>query len=871
MILFIGQEYVSHQSQNLLTKGLFSSQKVAEGVVQVKSLEKGVLDLQRNVLIYKESHSQSVLKRFNDIITSVNDKLKVTTLFITSNNIATNQEDALESMQNHLNDYRDNFDSVVMLLEKKKYLVREKIIPGLSTLKNITNHYFTENKNQPINTANLENLKNLTSELQLVTYKYFLSPTSENIDSFNRAFLHVEEIALKLDVTELHSTLITLSSDFVLLTQITRNYNYLVNVVMSGSATEFLYLSKKLSEVVLHHLNTSNSTLNEVVSDSIFRGNILFILGIFLTSIIAIYVLKRLILPIQRVTEVFDTLASNKVLNDTLKVDRKDEIGHLIKSANIFRLKIKQTNDLLIQSQELNEKLAVSQKKAENATKSKSMFLANMSHEIRTPMNGIIGLVDLLLLNNLNEEEREYIDKIRYSSNILLNVINDILDFSKIEAGKIDIENVPFEPALVFENVIEAINVKAAEKNINVRCLIPFSLPKEVIGDSTRFSQILLNLGNNAVKFTLLGSIMLNVTFKKSLNNDYILNVKIIDSGIGISKEQQKDVFNDFTQADGSTNRKFGGTGLGLSISKQLVELMGGEITLSSVINEGSTFSVCIPFKHSLSPVKINSQTSYNQTLYIWNIGDDTDSIGENFNSYFSHVKMIQPNEAEIPKEKLTVSDLLLINLNGHLTVQQKYHITLLIKNRVKVGFCSDPHALSARSNINVFSAQPVILHPLLPSKIIRFNSILTKLHSTKSEISIETSTPIEEMIQFSGHVLIVEDNAINQIVATKVVESFGLTCDIAEDGQQAVIKITNSPGYDLIFMDIQMPVMDGCEATRKIRENGLDKLIICGLSANAMKADIEKGKEAGMNEYITKPIARSDVQEVLLRYLQVQ
>jgi signal transduction histidine kinase len=871
MILFIGQEYVSYQSQNLLTQGLFSSQKVAEGVVQVKSLEKGVLDLQRNVLIYKENNSPSVLKRFNEIILSVNDKLKVTSLFITSNNIATNQEDALESMQNHLNDYRDNFDSVVMLLEKKNHLINEKIIPALSTLKKISADNFSENKKQPIDTVILENLNNLTSKLQLVTYKYFLSPTSENIDNFKTTVLRIQEISSKSHNKELHSMLKTLSNDFVLLTQITRNYNYLVNVVMSGSANEFLYLAKKLSEVVLNHLNTSNFTLNEVVSDSIFRGNIMFILGIFLTSIIAIYVLKRLILPIERVTEVFDTLASNKTLNDTLKVDRKDEIGHLIKSANIFRLKIKQTNDLLIQSQELNEKLAVSQRKAENATKSKSMFLANMSHEIRTPMNGIIGLVDLLLLNNLKEEEREYIDKIRYSSNILLNVINDILDFSKIEAGKIDIESAPFDPALVFENVIEAINVKAAEKNINVRCLIPFSLPKQVIGDSTRFSQILLNLGNNAVKFTLFGSVILNVTFKKSHNNDYILNVNIIDSGIGISEDQQKDIFNDFTQADGSTNRKFGGTGLGLSISKQLVELMGGEIKLSSDINSGSTFSVFIPFKQSLPPRKINNQTPYNQTLFIWNIGDYAVSVLENFNSYFSLVKTIQPNEAEIPKEKLTVNDLLLINLNGNLTLQQKDHITLLIKNRVKVGFCSDPYALNARSNINAFSAQPVILHPLLPSKITRFNSVITSLYLSKNEIFNEKSSPVKDLIKFSGHVLIVEDNAINQIVARKVIESFGLSCDLAEDGQQAVIKVTNSPDYDLIFMDVQMPVMDGCEATRKIREAGLDKLIICGLSANAMKSDVNNGKEAGMNEYITKPIVRDDVQQVLLKYLQVQ
>ena len=877
ILLFIGQEYVSYQSQKLLVIGLASNQKIAEGVVQVKTLEKDVLDLQRNILIYKENNGSSLLKRLNNIMTSVTHKLDITALFIKKNQLGANQEIAIESMRSHLRDYRANFDSVVLLLNKKNELFHEKIVERLSILKkttaevsnNIKPNKLTQSR-QSTNINN-KNIDDLATELQLAAYEYFLLPDAESTMNFQHTFNRLDSLVKELNSETLNVNLAAISADFFLLTQVTRNYNYLVNVVMSGSANEFLYLAKNLSEVALQHLKSSNSNLNTVIDESIFRGNIMFVLGIFLTSLITIYALTRLIFPIEKVTKVFDTLAANKELDEQLQVDRDDEIGRLIKSASIFQLKNQQTNDLLIQSQQFNEQLVASQEKAEKATQSKSIFLANMSHEIRTPMNGIIGLTDLLSLKELDDEGRDYVDKILYSSNILMSVINDILDFSKIEAGKITIEEIPFDPIKTFENVIEAITIKAAEKNLNVRCLIANNMPKQIIGDPVRFSQILLNLGNNAVKFTHSGSITFNIKIVEKQKGNLIIVVDISDTGIGVSDNQQKNIFNDFTQADDTTNRNFGGTGLGLSISKQLAELMAGEISLTSTLNQGSTFSVLIPFEIAVpsidqSPPSPDKNTSTNKLL-IWNIGDYVSPIEDNFFAYYSTIELVDTKSKFIEEKKWAKNELLVINLSGKLSNHQLITINTLLQDKIKVGFCCYAHALIACSAINSFAKQPKIHHPLLPSKVIRFNDELLHLNETRTA-QPNKSAAIITIPQYKGHVLIVEDNAINQIVARKVIMSFGLTYDIAEDGQQAVTKIFNSPDYDLIFMDVQMPVMDGYEATKKIRAAGLNELIICGLSANAMASDIEKGKCSGMNDYITKPISQKDIQRILHEYL---
>jgi signal transduction histidine kinase/ActR/RegA family two-component response regulator len=745
VFLFIGQEYVSYQSQSLLVIGLASNQKIAEGVIQVKILEKDVLNLQRNVLIYKETQASSVLKRLNDIMISVNQKLDMISTLIKTNQIGSNQETTIESMRNHLKDYRDNFDSVVLLIDKKSELFNNKIVTRLNLMKKISSdisHGITSKKTYTASDKGNKKIDALTSELQLAAYQYFLLPNADNITHFQESAKKLERVAISLNIPKLSSNLSELSSDFRLLTQVTRNYNYLVNVVMSGAANEFLYLAKNLSEVVLQHLNTSNAEFNTIIDESIFRGSIMFILGIFLTSVITFYVLKRLIFPIQKVTKVFDILASNKELHEQLDVNRSDEIGKLMKSATIFQQKNKQTNTLLIESQQLNQQLALSQNKAEKATKAKSMFLANMSHEIRTPMNGVVGMLSLLSNTSLTDEQREYISLVNSSSESLLTLINSILDYSKIESGKLEIENIHFNITDVINEVIVMMGALAENKSL-VLTIKSISLSqKTVIGDPTRLKQILINLISNAIKFTQKGSIELDVRLVEVNKEQLNFSCKVSDTGIGLSDEQLKNIFSPFSQADNSTTRKYGGTGLGLTIVKQLCELMNGDIHVESILNTGSYFSFNLIYR---KPEHDYAETSDNSALI------------ENTNLSFKRI-------------------------------------------------------------------------------------------------------------------LLVEDNRINQIVATKILTKLNLTADIAANGIEAIDKL-NSASYDLILMDCQMPEMDGYETTKAIREGkaGIEhqNIAIIAMTANAMKGDKEKCLNAGMNDYLAKPIAVNTLHQKLTIWMQ--
>ncbi|MBA6354417.1 MULTISPECIES: ATP-binding protein [unclassified Colwellia] len=733
ILLFIGQETVSYQNQKRLVTGLASNQEIVDGVVQVKALEKDVLDLQRNVLIYKENQASSVLKRLNDMMSSVTGKLAITSLFIEKNNIGTDQQVAIESMRDHLKAYRENFDSVVLLIDKKSELFNKTIVTHLSHLNTITDEVSNGiHLNQSIQTTHVttKKLADLTSALQLSAYQYFIRPNTENITNFQSIFSQVESTAAPLNIDGFTSTLTALSSDFNLLTQVTRNYNYLVNVVMSGSANEFLYLAKNLSEVALTHLDSSNAQLNTLVEESVIRGNIMFILGIFLTSLITVYILKRLIFPIEKVTQVFNALAENKIINEKLElnVNRKDEIGHLMKSATIFQLKNKQTNDLLLQSQQLNQQLVLSQKRAEQATKAKSMFLANMSHEIRTPMNGVVGMLSLLSNTPLNDEQKEYINLVNSSSESLLTLINSILDYSKIESGKLAIESIHFNVTDIINEVVIIMNALAEKKSLVLNIRSMSLSQKTVIGDPTRLKQILINLLSNAIKFTEQGTIDLEVELTEINKEQLNFSCKVSDTGIGLSEEQQQNIFTPFSQADNSTTRKYGGTGLGLTIVKQLCELMSGDIDIKSTLNKGSCFSFYLVYQKPEN--------------------DITDSA--------------EPDIAINP-----------VNLS--------------------------------------------------------FKKIL-----------------------------LVEDNRINQIVATKILTKLTLSADIAVNGIHALEKL-NSSSYDLILMDCQMPEMDGYQTTKAIRAGEAGKahqdIAIIAMTANAMKGDKERCLSAGMNDYLAKPI----------------
>ncbi len=635
-------------------------------------------------------------------------------------------------------------------------------------------------------------------------------------------------------------------------------------VLLAGDNT-----SRLKAEIALRESEARNRALIEAVPDIMFRVNNQ---GVYLDKMLG-----------TKISEVFP---------ESIAVDTVRFISEAIKSREIqifeypvvsagkdefyeSRFIAIEDDEVLIILRNVTERhtammqIEDARRDAELANRSKSEFLANMSHEIRTPLNSITGFIELLSRSRIDDSQREYLGIIKKSADNLLSIINDILDFSKIESHKMELNKMEFNPFAEFESVIRLFNVKAGEKNMRFFSFIDPRIPERIISDPLRIKQVLSNLLSNAIKFTPeAGLVIIEINLSRNKDGFCLINFSVSDTGIGIPERKQKQIFEAFMQADSSITRRFGGTGLGLSISANLVRLLGSEIVLESVMGVGSKFYFTVEAEVSLDSSPADAfKNLLIKTCII--TGDIEDYSFKNLESYLSACGCVTQVCENFSSASGIICDMFFIIKPGipidSITIDD---ISGLKSPVVSVTDADDPKDYNHEVKKMFYE---VLLHPLTPEKIFRTLTGVSNRNNSVNQLTDENAEKIN--LKFSGKVLVGEDNSINQKLMMLLLKDYGLDVDLGGNGL-AVFEKFRKNKYDLILMDINMPVADGLETAHMIRDfekdNNLEVIPIVALTAKALKGDREIILESGMDDYLAKPVEMDKLEAVLLKYLVV-
>jgi len=648
---------------------------------------------------------------------------------------------------------------------------------------------------------------------------------------------------------------------------------------------------KDSAEIGKLQLTVSQHRLQEYLFSRLIEGVIEFLILLAINFLIIHIIMKWVMSPLSRLTTTMNHLARNEHDIRVPDTDRQDEVGDVARSIQVFKEKGIELAEL---HRSMEEKIAIqtrdlvkAKEKAESAVVAKGQFLATMSHEIRTPLNGVLGMAQLLEDTELNSEQKESVSVINQSGRALMNIINDILDFSKLDAEQLELEAIPFDLEQMGYDIL-TLSVSSEPTRSSIQLIMDYQpeCPRLFIGDPGRLRQIILNLINNAIKFTHQGEVCLRVRCKNIEADSAKLSIEIQDSGIGIDEKHQERLFDSFTQADQDTTRKYGGTGLGLSICKKLVELMGGSIDFESELNHGACFRITLALpiveantesKDILFGLRIlfvdeqdrNRQVMQQNLKYL---GADCKSL-----SLAAEVlpEILSANQEGLSYD-IAVFDHQLSGI-GTLTLAREIkqtelfeHLALVIvtpyvisetsEDFLKIGFdacLTKPYTLT--------SLQQMLLK--ISTKHIDSSSSSEEL-VTESSLRSESQSDLEK-IQLNGKVLLVEDDAINQKIARTMLEKAGLRVEATANGVEA-LQCWHNNNFDLILMDCQMPEMDGYVATSHIRELENQKHTpIIALTANATIQDRQKCLNSGMDDVITKPFKRDDLYQCIRHWIR--